>query len=184
MSDTDERQAHLTAHGIFSQPMPSGYRDELQRLMAERPEDTSRATTSLLLFRLGEFHLAIPTRTAWAIAPVLHYARIPHRSGTVLLGLVAFRGHILPCCSLARLLNTSRRKQKQSKTLILEEAPGRRWAIPVDTILGVHLSEVSPVRENQTIAAQWLSGEITEHGQAYAVLNTDFLFRQIMLATA
>lgn len=170
--------------GIFSRPLPDGYRDELQTLMADRPEDTSRANTSLLLFRVGDLKLAVPTRTAWALGPVLHYARIPHRSGTVLLGLAAFRGQILPCCSVARLLGTPRRKTHLSRTLILEESPGRRWAIPIAAVVGVRMCEVLPVGAETEIAMKWLCGEIHEHDGVYAVLDTEVLFRQIMLATA
>jgi chemotaxis-related protein WspD len=170
--------------GIFERPMPPGYRDELQALMAERPEDTSRATSSLLLFRVGTLNLAIATRTASAIAPVLHVARIPHRSGTVLLGLAAFRGQILPCCSLARLLNTERLPCSHSRTLILEESPGRRWAIPIDAVVGVQLAEVLPLSPNTASAAPWSNGEIHHHDGTYTVLDQEVLFRQIMLATA
>jgi len=127
--------------GLFDRPMPPGYRDELRALEAEAATGVALRSGSILLFQLGELRLALPTRIASAVAPVLHIARIPHRTGTVLLGVVAFRGEILPCCSLARILDLpvsgEQPRSAAARTLILEESAGRRWAIPIDGVLGV-----------------------------------------------
>ena len=89
------------------------------------------------MFQLGPLRLAVPTRIAFAVSPVLHVARIPHRSGTVLLGLVAFRGEIVPCCSLARLLDVTQNETGAARMLLLQESPGRLWAVPIDSVLGI-----------------------------------------------
>jgi chemotaxis signal transduction protein len=177
---------------LFDRPLPPGYRDELQTLVAERPAPPPVRTGSMLLFQLGEIRLALPTRVASAVAPVLHIARIPHRSGTVLLGLAAFRGDILPCCSLSRILDlphTSEQPQSATaRTLILEESPGRRWAVPVDGVLGVRLSTGDPVEAAAPLAAQWLRGSFLDTSRdatgIYHLLDSEVLFRQITLATA
>jgi len=125
---------------LFGRLMPPGYRDELRVLEAELTRGTTHRGGTILLFQLGELRLALPTRVASAVAPVLHIARIPHRSGTVLLGVAAFRGEILPCCSLSRILDLPAAVEQSAttgRTLILEESAGRRWAIPIDGVLGV-----------------------------------------------
>ncbi len=119
---------------LFNRPMPPGYRDELQALIAEPAAEPGSRDGSMLLFQLGELRLALPTRIAFAVAPVLHIAPIPHRRETVLLGLVAFRGDILPCCSLARILELPQQPSSSPRTLILEESAGRRWAVPIDAV--------------------------------------------------
>jgi chemotaxis-related protein WspD len=200
----------LNPANIFDRPMPPGYRDELRDLLAAQPAaQAARGAGSVLLFQLGDLRLALPTRVAAAVAPVLHIARIPHRSGTVLLGLAAFRGEIMPCCSLSRILDLQRkdlqrkdlqrkdlqRKDLQRKdlpetagstarTLILEESPGRAWAIPIDGVLGVAAtsSEVCPL--DPPIAKHWLKGSFASPGGEFHLLDPDVLFRQMMLATA
>jgi len=155
---------------LFDRPLPPGYRDELQALIAERPADPPRQSGSSLLFQLGELRLALPTRIASAVAPILHIARIPHRSGTVLLGLAAFRGDILPCCSLARLLgiphNLAETHAGAARTLILEESPGRRWAIPIDGVLGIRMIDGQLSTEAGPLAAQWLKGSFLDNAGA------------------
>lgn len=185
-----------TLQSLFDRPLPSGYRDELETLVATPPAAVTRRTGSLLLFQLGDLRLALPARVASAIAPVLHIARIPHRSGTVLLGLAAFRGEILPCCSLSRLLDlpqtprsspeddTIPSESPTARTLILEESAGRYWAIPIDGVLGVRTRDSEPGPAAGPLAAHWLKGSYEDDSGAFHLLDPEVLFRQITLATA
>jgi chemotaxis-related protein WspD len=172
--------------GIFERPLPAGYRDELRELTAERPAEAQPRQGSILLFRLGGLQLALPTRVASAVAPVLHIARIPHRSGTVLLGLAAFRGDILPCCSLSRILDLPEGSEQAAtaRTLILEESPGRRWAAPIDGVLGVRTRRGAASDAAAPIAGHWVQGSFADDVGVYHLLDAEVLFRQITLATA
>lgn len=171
---------------LFDRPLPSGYRHELLSLVESEPVKAAPRAGSILLFQLGHLRLALPSRVAAAVGPVLHIARIPHRSGTVLMGLVAFRGEILPCCSLARLLDVVQSQSAAARTLILEESAGRRWAVPIDAVLGIrpafdqsHVSAaVSP------LASHWVLGSFADEGGSFDLLDSETLFRQITLATA
>lgn len=174
----------MTHRNLFDKLMPQGYREELKVLMAVDPPKTVRRTGSLLLFQLGQMRLALPTKTATAVSPVLHIARIPHRSGTVLLGLVAFRGEIIPCCSLARLLDVARNETGAARMLILEEAPGRLWAVPIDSLVGIRTTPEMRTQENAPLAANWLSGTFEHKHREFYLLDHQNLFRQITLATA
>jgi chemotaxis-related protein WspD len=177
---------------IFDRPMPPGYRDELRELEAEFKFIERVHAGSLLVFQLGDLRLALPTRVASAVAPVLHIARIPHRSGTVLLGLAAFRGEILPCCSLSRILDllvadtSAERTQAAAaaRTLILEEPSGRRWAVPIDGVLGVRTGAKELPGNGAPIAPQWVAGSFTDDDAEFHLLDAEVLFRQITLATA
>ena len=173
---------------IFDRPMPPGYRDDLRRLEAETTSVDGLRTGSILLFHLGDLRLAVPTRIASAVAPVLHIARIPHRSGTVLLGLAAFRGEILPCCSLSRILDlphaTEQTESATARTLILEESATRRWAVPIDGVLGVRIAAGEPAHIDAPIANQWLQGSYPDAAGHFHLLDPEILFRQITLATA
>ena len=172
--------------GLFGRPMPPGYRDELRQLEAALSVATTLRVGSILLFHVGGLRFALPTRVASAVAPVLHIARIPHRSGTVLLGVAAFRGEILPCCSLTRILDlpVSGEQAATTRTLILEESAGRRWAVPIDGVLGVRSGAVEYADLPAPIAAQWIAGSVQEESGVFHLLDHDVLFRQITLATA
>ncbi len=183
----------ISRANLFDRPLPPGYRDELRTLLAEPPAISPRRTGSILLFQLGALRLALPTRVASAVSPVLHIARIPHRSGTVLLGLAAFRGEILPCCSLARLLDIPQEplhpQTGSARTLILDEAPGRQWAVPIDGVLGIRIAADEPSSEPVPLAAQWIKGVFQDtlspkNVPIFVLLDEEVLFRNITLATA
>jgi chemotaxis-related protein WspD len=169
---------------LFEHPLPAGYRDELREMMAEAPPKPGPREESILLFRLGPLRLALPVHAAFAISPVLHVSRIPHRSGTVLLGLVAFRGEILPCCSLARLLDVTQEETSAARMLILQESPSRLWATPVDAVVSINPFPQCVFAPDAPLASQWLNGAFVERSGTYHQLDTTQLFRQITLATA
>jgi len=173
---------------LFDRPMPPGYRDELLALEAEVPAASGLRSGSILLFQLGDLRLALPTKIASDVAPVLHIARIPHRSGTVLLGVAAFRGEILPCCSLSRILDLpaggEQPRSAAARTLILEESPGRRWAVPIDGVLGVRSGHREYLQLQTPIAEQWVQGSLMDELVVFHLLDAEVLFRQITLATA
>jgi chemotaxis-related protein WspD len=175
------------AASLFDRPLPPGYRDELRALEAEATATKALSTGSILLFQLGDYRLALPTHVASAVAPVLHIARIPHRSGTVLLGVVAFRGEILPCCSLSRIFDlpaTAEQSGAAGRTLILEESAGRRWAVPIDGVLGVRSGAAAYTHVPSALASQWIEGTVEDESGVFHLLDHDVLFRQITLATA
>jgi chemotaxis-related protein WspD len=169
---------------LFDHPLPEGYRDELRDMMAEEPPKPAPREESILTFRLGPLRLALPVHAAFAISPVLHVSRIPHRSGTVLLGLVAFRGEILPCCSLARLLDVTPEETGAARMLILQDSPSRLWATPVDAVVSINPFPQCVFHPEAPLAPQWLNGAFVERSGVYHQLDTTHLFRQITLATA
>ena len=171
--------------GFFDRPMPPGYRDELTTLMAPEPPRPAQRKGTTLLFQLGHLRLALPVSVAFAVSPVLHIARIPHRSRTVLLGLVAFRGEILPCCSLASLMDVARNETSAARTLILEESASRLCAVPIDGVLGIRSAPENVIDLPSPLAGQWIQGSFEdEHAGLVHLLDTGNLFRQIILATA
>ncbi len=177
----------IAQNRLFDRPLPSGYRNEIGALIAEPPAAPAARTGSILLFQLGGLRLALPTHVASAVAPVLHIARIPHRSGTVLLGLCAFRGEILPCCSLTRILDLPSPDTPDSataRTLILEETPTRRWAVPIDGVLGVRTTAFDSTLTELPLAAQWLADSFSDDDGHFHLLDSEVLFRQLLLATA
>jgi chemotaxis signal transduction protein len=121
-------------------------------------------------------------------------SRCPHRSGTVLLGLAAFRGEILPCCSLSRILDlpvssessesSERSEPSAARTLILQDAFGRRWAVPIDGVLGIRTGDSEPTEPAPPIDPQWLQGSLRDASGTAHLLDPATLFRQITLATA
>lgn len=110
---------------LFEKPLPAEYREELRQMMAPAPPRPAPRRGSLLLFQLGPLKLALSTKVASAVSPVLHIGRIPHRSGTVLLGLVAFRGGD---CAVLQLGSAAGRDAERDGRRADADAGGRAGA--------------------------------------------------------
>ncbi len=172
---------------LFDRPLPADYRDELRVLEADGRTLVPQASGSLLVFLVGGMRLALATKVTTAVAPVLHLARVPHRSGTVLLGLTAFRGEILPCCSFSALFGfdgTDQISATSGRTLILEETLSRRWAVLIEVVLGVYPDPGTYGVLPSRLGKQWLRGSVVIAGETCHVLDDEFFFRQMTLATA
>jgi chemotaxis-related protein WspD len=103
------------ARTFFDRPPPEGYLDEWTRRIgvsgqhvgAHLKDDGAggdQSTISVLIFRLGDERLAVPTRVIDEVTRhhVIH--RIPHRSNAILIGLVNLRGKLQLCISLNGLI--------------------------------------------------------------------------------
>ena len=166
--------------------LPDDESNDFPGLMHAHTRDAQR--TSALRFRLGAMTLAIPSRVVKAVAERRKVCAVPYRRHTAFLGLVAYGGDILPCCSIARLLgaaefDTAPATERDARTIILEERAGERWAFPVDAVLGI----VSGTLEVAT-AASALSSEWTEHalrddsGVCVELLRPDTVFARFARA--
>lgn len=172
---------------FFRRNLPQSYRDEMQAMQSPPLEEDGPATESILLFTLGSACFALPTRIAGSVTPSLHISRIPHRTGTALLGIVAIRGELMPCCSLAELCNLDAAGGAHAQMLVLEEHPGRNWVVPIDKVIGIFTDRpIAALRAGTDlpVEAGWLLGSILCDGNHYFLLNSIPLFRQMQLATA
>ena len=98
--------------------------------------------------------------------------------------MVAFRGEILPCFSLARLFDVTQAATGAARMLILQESSGRLWAFPIDAVLGIRVISEHLSRHPAPLAPHWISGSFDHDSGTFYLLDTDNLFRQITLATA
>lgn len=146
---------------FFAQPAPPGYAEEWAAVLAAIPPAKSHAI-SVLEFRIANLELAVSLHWVKAVTDRLALCPVPHRDNTAFLGLVAFGGDVIPCCSLARILGAADSIQSgDARTIVLEERPGERWAFPVDAVLGVSRRSMETEHETDKakgttqLAAEW-----------------------------
>ncbi len=103
------------ARTFFDRPAPQLYLDEWTQWLAGSSETVSlesgtttsyndRDLISVLIFRLGKEWMAFSTQTIAEVTLPRPVHRIPHRSNTILIGLVNLRGQLQLCISLHGLL--------------------------------------------------------------------------------
>ena len=135
------------ARRFFDRPAPAGYLDAWREIL-EQPE-VARDTDarSVLVFRLGDEWLALPTAVLAEVTSPRQLHRVPHRSGVELAGIVNIRGQLQVCVRLEGLLGLPAPAESihvatsTARLLVVERAGDRgpeRWVFRVDEVAGVH----------------------------------------------
>jgi chemotaxis-related protein WspD len=130
------------ARGFFERPAPPGYREAWQNVL-EQPVEAASAALSLLIFRVADEWLAVPTTAVVEVATPRPIHPLPHRTGTPLLGVVSVRGQLHPAFSLQALLELSpaTTDRPEAGRLLLIARPDAHaaggWALAVDEVAAV-----------------------------------------------
>ena len=131
------------ARRFFDRPAPAGYLESWREIL-EQPEVAVDADArSVLIFRLGNEWLALPTAVVVEVTPPRQVHRLPHRSGSVLAGIVNIRGQLQLCVRLEGILGMDAPAREPpsavpSARLLVVERTTARWAFRVDEVAGVN----------------------------------------------
>jgi chemotaxis-related protein WspD len=92
------------AVAFFDRPPPDGYLDEWREVLEAPLDRADSDSQSLLVFRLADEWFALTAEVLAEVTSLRTVHKIPHRSNTVLAGMVNVRGQLLLCGSLHGLL--------------------------------------------------------------------------------
>jgi chemotaxis-related protein WspD len=103
-------------------------------------------TRSVVVFRLGEEWLGLPTRCLVEVANVQTIHSLPHQRSRALLGVANVRGALVACISLVELLGLDMSSSVATSSRIIPRmlivaADGGPVVIPVDEVDGIHAME-------------------------------------------
>lgn len=143
------------ARTFFDRLAPTGYLESWSGIIEERGAGRDQEVVSVLVFRLADEWLALPTTALVEVTKVRRCHRVPHRTGGVLEGLVNIRGQLQLCASAERLLGIEvaaaepraamgdliRVDNPELRRLLVVERQGRhgpdRWVFSVEQVAGV-----------------------------------------------
>jgi chemotaxis-related protein WspD len=142
--------AAQTARDLLDRPLPPGYREEWARHFARSDrgvaaqDTTSEDSKTVMIFRLGEEWLALPTGILHDVVEPKPIRSLPHRRDAIVLGLVNIRGELLLCVSLHALLHIEQDKSTPHaaradslRRLVVMGRKDRRLAFVADEMHGV-----------------------------------------------
>lgn len=171
---------------LLERRIPDRFREEWSRsLLVEKTED-AQGSESVMVFRIGEEHLAIRTDqfeevidpenvsstipqpghfgTRPASAP---YHSLPHNRNPVLLGIINVHGEVQLCVSLKNLLDIKERDPasedvKVFRRMVVLRFRGEKYVSPVDEIFGIVRAD--PTRyENVPATVSLARSSFTRH---------------------
>ena len=163
---------------FFARAVPAEYAAEWAATLAEVPTVEVAEQEPVVVFRLCGRTLALSARLLKAVMEPVPICVVPHRRDGVLLGLVAYGGEVLPCCSVARLLGFED-AGSTGKMMVLEERAGVRWVVPVEAVIGVP----SLLREaSDGSLPGWSEACVRDGDEAISLLTPDTLFARMLQA--
>jgi chemotaxis-related protein WspD len=132
------------AKSLFDRIVPGDDLLETTAQLAGGKETLQVAKVSLLIFRVLTEWLALPTQFLEGVLDPRPVHVVPFRSNGVFTGLVNVNGELLPCFSVADLLQLSaepagKRPQDSCRRqrMVVFGKDRKRYVFPVDEILGV-----------------------------------------------
>jgi chemotaxis-related protein WspD len=134
------------AQTFFDRPPPDDYLIEWTEILATAEPETVGDLLSVVIFRLHDEWLALPTVCLVEVTLPRPAHRVPHRSNAVFVGLVNIRGQLHPCVSLHGVLGieagdavagSDDPSMGGRRRLLVMEHQGERWVFAADEVEGV-----------------------------------------------
>jgi chemotaxis-related protein WspD len=152
----------------------------------EQVEDVK--TRSVVVFRLGEEWLGLPTRCLVEVATVQAIHSLPHQRSRALLGVANVRGALVACISLVELLGLDLSGAPVSSARIMPRmlivaAEGGPVVAPVDEVDGIHgiearlLDQASLPAQNSN--ARFTRGVLQWKGRSLRLLDEEQLLSAV-----
>lgn len=147
---------------LLKRTSPEAYRQEWTQLLAESriashtssSTLTTTATLTVVIFRLQQEWLALPASILRETTQKSVIHTIPHRSNSILRGLINIRGELLLCVSLNHLLNLETLETTQPtlsplahSRMVVVEKTGDTWVFAVDELYGIHRLQPQELQE-------------------------------------
>lgn len=188
---------HYSAAGqkILQREMPPGYREEWTRLLAEHKQRVQPNTESIVIFRLGDEWLSIPSRIVREITSSKPIRRLPHTRRNIIKGLVNMRGELQICISLGGLLDLEKGELPRrfgsvgiADRMILITDGNNQYVFPVTEVHGLHRhhpGELQAVPATLSKSkATYTRGVLNWNGEHVACLDADLLFHTLSRSMA
>lgn len=150
---------------------------------AREEHPVARSGRSLLVFRLGEEWLALATRCLVEVAPLQSVHSLPHQRSRVLQGVANVRGALVPCLSLADLLELEvcavAASARVMPRMLIVAAPGGSVVLPVDEVDGIHVIDLGHLNDEASGDTRFTAAVLQWRGRSVRVLDEQQLLSAV-----
>jgi len=154
--------------GLLERTLLPEYVDEWTQLLAKSTQATLAKTQSVLAFRIGDEYVAIAIELVKEIIEMGRMHRIPHKSNSVLKGLVSIRGELKLCVSIGGLLGIKKGELNYfdqqhisySERLIVIVKGDDEFVFPVSEVIGICRVDPNSMHETPSTISKSMSSNI------------------------
>jgi len=175
---------------FLDRDLPGNHLAEWTSHFAKEKQVAEQNTLSVVLFRIGAEWFALPVAVFKEISELKTIHSLPHRRDEVVLGLVNFRGELLICVSLAKILNAGEASEIKPNPrhavhpyLLIISDGGHRLVFPVDEVGGIHHFNAKDVKQVPATVADaqltYTTGILAWRNQTVGYLDAGLLFHNV-----
>jgi chemotaxis-related protein WspD len=141
------------AVALLDRPAAADYLAASTAHFAEPKGAEELDTRSVVIFRIGQEWLALPTSVVSEVANRLPVHSLPHRRNGTVIGLVSVRGELVVCISLGQVLGVDSAVEPHQKSpivhgrLIVIRREDVRIVCPVDEVHGIQRFQTRNLQE-------------------------------------
>ncbi len=175
---------------LLNRKTPEGYLEFWTERIAGPRHAKPAGTRSIVIFRIGEEWLALPTEVFLEVVELRPIHTLPHRQDALVRGLTMVRGELLICIALpqllgfeapASLLQTDRKSGRSVyERLLVIGQDGERVVFSVNEVhVGVryHPDDLTPVPATVAQSATpYTTGLLTWEDRSVGILDETLLF--------
>lgn len=176
---------------LLTRPIPEDYQEYWTALLAKKVAKKNSDSLSIVVFRLGDEWLGLPTKLIKEISEMRPVHGIPNSKSAVVKGLVNIRGELKLWVSMGVLLAVDKgeadgvnlsRKSFLERLVILSK-DGEQFVFPVSEIIGTHRIWKDSIRDVPSTAANsmysHLAGLFELEGRHVGLLDEELLVNSL-----
>ncbi len=178
------------ASDLLDIDVPNDYLQHWTKLVALERSFTASETRPVVVFRIGDERLALPSSILREIADVRAIHTLPHRRTQTILGLVAIRGELLVCVSLRPILGlppsadrSNGRRGGAERRLLVVGRETNRLVIEADEVYGIeryHPGDVRPVPATlEKAVVTYTKAAIAWRGHTVGLIDDELMLRTL-----
>ncbi len=176
---------------LLTRAIPEDYQESWTVLLAREEVNKSNDSLSIVVFRLGDEWLGLPTIIVKEISEIRPVHGIPNSKSAVVKGLVNVRGELKLWVSMGTLLsvdkgenyNFTELRKSFLERLVIIEKDGDQFVFPVSEIIGTHRIWKDSIRDVPATAANsmysHLAGLFELDGRHVGVLDQELLLNSL-----
>lgn len=185
----------LAGRQLLDRPMSEDYRQEITKKLAAQHRPQQIDTLRLMVFRVAEVWLALPSACLEQTLSPVPTVSIPQRSNRHFLGLVNAHGELQLCFTLRHLIQTDLTAESSASSvvrvfprLLVLKLHGQRWVIHADEVMGMieyPRASLQKLPANLSQSKQPLMTALFEfEGQCISLVDEERLIAQLQDALA
>ncbi len=174
-----------SADRLLCRNAPGGYLEDWKDFVSnEHDELANEHTCPLVVFKVCDELLAIPTAVVGQVTDLKPVHQIPHQRGSIIRGVTNVNGRLRLFMSMSRMLEIGGDEhalgKKSKKPMMVIENEGEVWAFAVADVCGTHNCDLRTMKNVPVNVAKstanYLRGVFAWQGHDVGLIDDELLF--------